>query len=705
MPGELYIGGEGVARGYLGRPELTAERFVPDPFDSGRLYRTGDKVRWFADGRLEFLGRIDHQAKIRGFRIELGEIEAVLAAHGAVREVVVLAREDQPGDKRLVAYMVGREWPLDVEALRAHVGAKLPEYMMPSAFVVLEVMPVTPNGKLDRKALPAPDLGALSQRAYVPPRTEAEELLAGIWSQVLGVERVGIHDNFFELGGHSLLVMKLVARVRQVLAVELTVRAVFEAPTLGALAEVTGRTTGVVAPALVPVARGGELEASFGQQRFWVLAQMAEHDAYDMSYAVRIMGDLDEAALARAVDALVARHEVLRTTLAERDGAVVQRIAPAHAGVLAVVDVGSYEAAQAYCREAAKRPYDLTTGPLFAPELVRISGEDHVLLVRMHHSVGDEWSTGVLGQELIALYAGQALAPLPVQYADVAAWQRRWLAGDVLAQQLAYWRGQLTGAAPLELPADRPRPAVLGTQGQTVKRTLPAALGRALEAVGHAHGTTPFMTYLAAFYVLLHRYSHQADLSVGTAVANRGRTELDGLIGSFVNTVVLRADLAGNPRVAEVLAQVRHVALGAYAHQDVPFERVVEELRVPRDLARSPLFQVMFVHHRGGERWAIPDLAVEDVALGSDVAKFELTLTITEGPDGIACAIEFNTKLFDAATIERMIGHYATLLAGIVADPARRIGELPLLTAAERQQMLVEWNATSRDYPQDACVH
>ncbi|MDX2086542.1 MAG: amino acid adenylation domain-containing protein [Kofleriaceae bacterium] len=706
VPGELYIGGDSVARGYLGRPELTGEKFVASPFGRGRLYRTGDLVRWLADGVIEFVGRIDHQVKIRGFRIELGEVEAALLRHATVRDAVVVAREDSPGDKRLVAYVVGRDGMPDVEAIRTHASSLLPTYMMPSAFVVLEALPMTANGKLHRKALPAPDLAALSQRAYVPPRTETEELLAGIWMEVLGVERVGTHDDFFQLGGHSLLVMKLLARVRQTFAMELTVRAVFEAPTLGALAQRLGRSAGHEAlPPLVPLERGGELEASFGQQRFWVLAQLAELEAYDMSHAVRIDGALDVEALAQAVDALVARHEVLRTTLAEVGGQVVQRIAPARAGVLARVEVGSYAEAETYCRAVVQRPYDLTTGPLFAPVLVRISTGEHVLLLRMHHSVGDGWSMGILWRELAALYQGHELAPLPVQYADVAAWQRAWLAGDVMARQLAYWRERLTGAESLDLPTDRRRPAVLGTRGVTVERALPSALGRAVTALGRAHGATAFMTYLAAFNVLLHRYSRQDDLSIGTPVASRGRAELDAVIGYFVNTVVLRTDLSGNPSFAALLDQVRDVSLGAYAHQDVPFERVVEELRVPRDLGRSPLFQVMFVHQRSEASAPIPGVTFTDLDLGRETAKFELTLTLTEGPDGISCAIEVNAELFDASTSERMLGHYQTLLEGIVAGPSRPIGDLPMLTDGERQQLLVAWNATARDYPRDMCLH
>jgi amino acid adenylation domain-containing protein len=725
VPGELLLGGDQLAIGYVNRAELTAEKFIANPFGAGRLYRTGDLVRWAADGTLEYLGRIDHQVKLRGFRIELGEIEAVLARHANVREVVVVVREDVPGDKRLVAYVVGREL-VDVEALRAHAATALPDYMVP-AFVVLDALPLTPNGKVDRKALPAPEQTS-TQRAYVAPRTDVEALLAQVWCELLGVERVGVHDEFFELGGHSLLVMRLVARLRTTLGVELPVRAVFEAPTLAALAEAIGRASGGAAPALVPVARDGALVASFGQQRFWVMAQLAEGAAYDMSQVIRLRGALDEAALGRAMDALVARHEVLRTTLTEVDEVVVQRIAPARAGMLRIVEASSYDAARAYCAELLARPYDLAAGPLFAPELVRIarlgsaearSGadatrrsiapDDHVLVLRMHHAVGDEWSTDLLWQELGALYQGRTLAPLAVQYADFAAWQRAWIAGDVLEQQLGYWRTRLTGAATLELPTDRPRPPVLGIDGVTVERTLPAALGRALDAVARAHAATPFMTYLAAFYALLHRYSQQEDISIGTPVANRGRAETDALIGYFLNTVVLRADLAGNPSFAGLLGQVRDVALGAYAHQDVPFEKVVDALRLPRDAGRSPLFQAMFVHRRLGEAndasW-LPGISEETVELDwRQAAKFELTLVVTERADGVVCSLEANADLFEAATLARMLGHFETLLEGISAAPARAIGELPLLTTAEQQQVLVDWNATARTYPREVCLH
>ncbi|MDX2093751.1 MAG: amino acid adenylation domain-containing protein, partial [Kofleriaceae bacterium] len=458
-------------------------------------------------------------------------------------------------------------------------------------------------------------------------------------------------------------------------------------------------------PPLVPTARDGAIEASFGQQRFWVLAQLDERDAYDMSLVFRIGGVLEVSALARALEGLVARHEVLRTTFAEIDGLVVQRIGPARAGVLEVIDAGSFDAAYAFCHAAVRRPYDLTTGPLFEAVLMRLGAEDHVLLLRMHHIVRDEWSAGVLWRDLDALYQGRVLPALPVQYADFAAWQRRWLEGDVLAQQLTYWRGRLIGAEPLELPTDRPRPAVLGTRGAMLAHAIPAHVGGGMEALGRTHGTTPFMTWLAAYYVLLYRYSHQTDLSVGTPVAHRGRAETDAMIGYFVNTLVLRADLANNPRFTDLLAQVRDVALGAYAHQEAPFERVVEALRVPRDLARTPLFQTMFVVNRTEAEPTLAGLEVQGIELPHEVSAFDLTWFVEQGEDKVVFHVEYNTDLFDRSTIERMMGHYQQLVEGILVDATQTIGALPILNAHERQKLLVDWNATARDYPRDTCLH
>ncbi|HEX8696157.1 MAG TPA: amino acid adenylation domain-containing protein, partial [Longimicrobium sp.] len=617
VAGELFIGGEGVARGYLGRPALTAERFVPDPFGAGpgaRLYRSGDRVRWRADGQLEFLGRIDEQVKVRGYRIEPGEVESVLLEHPAVREAVVAAREDVPGTKWLVAYVVGEGGAKpDPAALRAHLAERLPDYMVPGALVALEALPLTPNGKVDRRALPAPARGAARAGAYVAPRTAAEEVLAGIWSVVLGVERVGAEDNFFELGGHSLIATRVVSRVRGALGVELPLRAVFEAQTIRALAgrveELQRGGAGVEAPPVVPVPRGGELPLSFAQQRLWFLDRLEPGSAvYNVPVALRLAGELDAAGLAWALTEVVRRHEVLRTTFgAGADGEPVQVV---HAPVpvrLPVVDLSALDEAARealagrLAREEAARPFDLARGPVLRGTLLRVGAEESVLLFTMHHIASDAWSMEILQREVTALYGARVrgedahLPELPVQYADYAVWQRRWLEGEVLDRQLGYWKERLAGApAVLELPTDRPRPAVADPRGGSASFTLPDEVSRALRELSRREGATLFMTLFAGVAALLSRYAGQPDVVVGTPIANRSRGETEDLIGFFLNTLALRIDLSGDPSVRELLGRVRETALGAYAHQEVPFERLVDELDVERSLGHTPLFQVLF---------------------------------------------------------------------------------------------------------------
>jgi len=734
VPGELCIGGVAVARGYLNRPELTAERFIPDPFaplpgggtggDGARLYKTGDLVRYRADGNIEFLGRVDHQVKVRGFRVELGEIEVALSQHPAVGEAVVLARED--GNKRLVGYVVpeGEQSP-GVTALRGFLRGRLPEYMIPSAFVVLESLPLTPSGKVDRRALPAPD-GARPEleAVYVAPRTPMEELLANIWAQVLGIGRVGVHDNFFELGGHSLLATQLISRLHEAFQVELPLRDLFESPTVAALAECVEEAQqtaqGLQAPAIEPVPRDGELPLSFAQQRLWFLDQLEPGSPlYNVPDAVRINGPLDVAALERSLNEIVRRHEVLRTTFPTVDGKPVQVIAPDLTIPLPVVDLTGLPEAERepealrQAREQARRPFDLARGPLLRARLLRLGEEDHVALMIMHHIASDGWSTGVLVQEIAALYDAfshdrpSLLPELPIQYADFAHWQRNWLQGEILEAQLDYWKQQLKGLPPLlELPTDRPRPALQSFHGAHHTFILPKSLSEACKALGQQEGATLFMTMLAAFQTLLYRYTGQEDISVGTPIANRNRAELEGLIGFFVNTLVLCTDLSGEPSFRELLKRVREAALGAYAHQDLPFEMLVNALQPERDLSHTPLFQVMFILQNAPmEALELPGLTLSQLEVGTGVATFDLTLAIGEGPDGLSGALEYNTDLFDAATIQRMVGHFQTLLEGIVADPDQPISTLPLLTETEGHQLLVEWNDTATDYPQDRCIH
>ncbi|HEV2757814.1 MAG TPA: amino acid adenylation domain-containing protein, partial [Actinomycetota bacterium] len=721
VPGELYIGGAGVARGYVNRPALTAERFVPDPFSGhpgARLYRTGDRAGYLPDGNVEFLGRVDHQVKIRGFRIEPGEIEAYLLAHEAVRDAVVVARSDG-GDKRLVAYVVG-----DVGTateLRAHVAKTLPEYMVPAHFLVLDELPLTPAGKLDRAALPAPDGRPELGVAYAAPRTPEEEVLAEIWCEVLGLERVGIHDDFFQLGGHSLIATQVVSRVRDALSVELPLRALFESPTVAGLAAHVMHGEARELPPIEPVPRDGELPLSFAQHRLWFLDQLVpDSPEYNVPHALRVRGTLDVDVLARALSGVVARHETLRTTFGTVDGEAVQVIHAPEEIALEVTELDHLdranrvpEAERIAAAEAA-RPFDLERGPLLRARVLRLDADDHVLLLNMHHIVSDGWSTAVFTRELSALYdahrAGQParLPDLPLQYADYAAWQRRWLARDVLERQLGYWRERLAGVAPvLDLPTDRPRPAVRSGRGATVSFDVPAGTLAALRALGRSHNATLFMTLTAAFQTLLSRYSGSDDIAIGTPIAGRTRAEIEDLIGFFVNTLVLRTDLSGDPTFGELVDRVRDVALGAYAHQDVPFEKLVEELHPQRSLSHTPLFQVMFALQRAGsdDVLTLGDAELEGFALDATTAKFDLTLSMVEDGDAAAGAVEYDCDLFERDTVERMVNHLTNLLAAVAADPSRRLSELDLLSEPERRHLVAELNDTAADYPAGRCVH
>ena len=729
VPGELYIGGVGVARGYLNRPDLTAERFIPDPFSGepeARLYRTGDLARYLPDGNIEFLGRVDYQVKVRGFRVELEEIEAVLSQHPAVRQAVVLAREDEPGEKQLVAYVVPEgEARLDVGVLRGYLKKKLPAYMVPSAYVVLDALPLLPSGKVDRRALPAPEGARLEpETAYVAPRTPVEEVLAELWARTLGVERVGIHDDFFELGGHSLLATRLVSRLRQTFQVEIPLRDLFETPTVAGLAErvevALRADIGLEAPPIEPIPRDRELPLSFAQQRLWFLDQLAPGNLfYNIPMAVRLTGRLDVEALERSLNEILRRHEVLRTTFRAEGGKPVQVIAPELRLTLPVEDLSHLPEAereaeaQRRVQEEAQRPFDLTQGPLLRVRLLKLGEEEHIATVTMHHIISDAWSMEVFLRELAILYEAfsqgrpSPLPDLPIQYADFAHWQREWLQGEVLERQLAYWKEQLKDQPlMLDLPTDRPRPAIQSWPGATKRFALPLELSKKLRALSREEGVTLFMTLLAAFQTLLYRYTGQTDISVGTPIANRNRAEIEGLIGFFVNTLVMRTDLSGDPSFREVLKRVREVTLGAYTHQDLPFEMLVEALQPERDLSHTPLFQVMFVLNNAPEKaLELSGLHLSPLDVDRGTATFDLTLSLTERPEGLDGYIEYNTNLFDAATIERLVGHFQTLLEGIVADPGQSISRLPLLTEAERRQMLVEWNSTSAPYPQDQCIH
>ncbi|NMO23051.1 non-ribosomal peptide synthetase, partial [Pyxidicoccus fallax] len=729
VPGELCVDSVGLARGYRHQAGLTAERFVPHPFSDvpgARLYRTGDRVRWLADGTLEYLGRFDLQVKLRGFRIELGEVETALSQHPSVREAVAVVREDAPGDKRLVAYVVAQEGDtLDTLALRTFLKQRLPEHMVPAALVTLDALPLTPNGKVNRQALPSPEGAQAAQaREYVAPRNRTEEQLAGMWAELLHVERVGVDDDFFELGGHSLLATQVVSRLQASFGVELPLREVFEAPTvaklaarLQALASAGGTAAG--APALTRVERTGSLPLSFAQQRLWFLDQFQPGSPfYNLPMAIRLSGALDMAALERGLRELVRRHESLRTTFRTENGAPVQVISEEAALAFDLVDLSTLPPAQCesevrrLIRETALHAFDLASGPLLRIRLLKRSEQEHVLVANMHHIVSDGWSLGVVVREFGALYSAfhegrpSPLPELAVQYADFAAWQRAWLETGALRRQLDWWRGQLEGAPQvLALPTDHPLPAVQTFRGATLPVRLPRALSDAVNTLAQREGVTPFMVLLAAFQTLLSRYSGQEDLVIGTPVAGRNHVGTEGLVGFFVNTLALRARPSGDKSFRALLAEVKDAALGAFANQDVPFEKLVEELQPTRSLGHSPLFQVMFsLQNTPMPEQALPGLTLRPVDMDLGVAKFFLTLALDELPDGYAGVFEYNSDLFDAATIQRMASHQLRLLEAVVAAPEQLLCDLPLMSPEERHQLLVEWNDTAADYPRDTPV-
>jgi amino acid adenylation domain-containing protein len=728
VPGELCIGGDGLARGYLNRPDLTAERFVPDPLGEGeRLYRTGDLARFLPDGAVEFLGRIDQQVKIRGFRIEPGEIEAVLASHPEVGGAAVIVRGEGP-DKRLAAFLVGVGG--DEQDLRPFLEERLPPYMVPSSFVWLDALPLNPNGKVDRRALAAIEPEKAGEpESFAAPRTPTEELLAAAWAELLGRERVGVDDDFFDLGGHSLLATRLFSRLRDLFGLELPLRVLFEAPVLADLAawidEARQEAGGTRVPPVEHVewGPGDRIPLSFAQERLWFLDRMEPGGTfYSVPAALRATGRLDLAALRAALDGIVRRHESLRATFHQEEGEPWQRFEAGARAPMPVVDLTALPSgrrepeALRQARAEAARPFDLEHGPVLRMLLLRMHPEEWVMFVNMHHIVSDGWSVGIFIRELAALYGGHAaggqLPELPVRYSDFVAWQRRWLSGEVLDAQIAWWKQELAGASTLlELPTDRPRPPVQSFRGASRPMILPAELSAGIRALGRREGGTLFMTLLAGFLALLHRYTGQEDVLVGSPIANRVRPEVEGLIGLFVNAVTLRGRLGGEPTFREFLQRVRAAALGAYAHQDLPFERLVQEMQVERSLARHPLYQVVFsLLNTPGGMLELPGIILEPLDLEGGTAKLDLLLSFTdddtEGAD-LGGGWEYSTDLFDGATVERMSGHLRTLLAAAVSDtdPGRRIADLPLLTEAETLQLLGEWNDTADTSPGDLCLH
>ena len=724
VTGEMYIGGAGVARGYLNRPELTAERFLRNPFSAtpgARMYRTGDLARWRVDGNIEFLGRNDFQVKIRGFRIELGEIEARLLEHPEVTEAVVTAREDSAGDKRLVAYCVAAA-TIDASVLRAFLGSRVPDYMVPAAYVFLEALPLTPNGKLDRKALPAPATEAYFTRRFEAPLPGLETSVAAIWSALLGHERVGRQDSFFDLGGHSLLAVQMFSRIRQALALELPLSALFAAPVLAAFAEALSQAAASTLPAILRADRSGRLPLSFAQQRLWFLAQLGEvaDVAYHQPMNMRFVGALDGTALQRALDRIVARHEALRTVFDVVAGEPEQRVLPEQGSHFLLVQhdlrgrPDAEQALQQLMQEEASAPFDLRHGPLIRGRLIRERDDQYVLLITQHHILSDGWSMGVLLDELSALYgafvggAPDPLPPLPVQYADFAVWQRSWVSGRVWQQQAAFWK-QALAAAPelLDLPTDRARPLRQDYRGERISFSWGAPLTQGIAALGQRHGTTMFMTVLTSWAILLARLSGQEEIVTGTPTANRGRKEIEGLIGFFVNSLALRVDLSGAPTVAVALTRVKALALAALQHQDIPFEQVVDLVRPARSLAHNPLFQVMFGWQNAPRGLlAMPAVVVTPAPESPhQTSKFDLGVSLWQRDETIEGTLEFATALFDRSTIERFLGHWRCLLQAMVSNDSLPVQRLPLLSDAEQQLIVQQWNRTDTELPRHDALH
>ncbi|MBW4630835.1 MAG: amino acid adenylation domain-containing protein [Iphinoe sp. HA4291-MV1] len=715
VPGELHIGGDGLARGYFNRPELTAEKFIPNSFSdkpAARLYKTGDLARYSPSGEIEYLGRIDHQVKVRGFRIELGEIEAHLSQHPAIQNTVVVVRDYQTDFQQIVAYIVPqKEQTLTVTELRDFLESKLPNYMVPRAFMMLEALPLTPNGKIDRTALPAPDLTQqLPQSNFVAPSTPIEEMLALIWVDILGVEKVGIHDNFFTLGGHSLLATRVISQVRQVFEVELPLRRLFEEPTIAGIAKDIEKATiaglGLETQPIKRISRSQELPLSFAQQRLWFINQLQPgNSAYNISSAMRLFGWLNMAVLEQSFNEVVRRHEVLRTTFTTRDGQPIQVIVPTFTFRLPVVDLQELpiDLREAevlrLAHEQAQQPFDLTNGPLLRVTLLQQTQTEHALLLTMHHIISDGWSIGVLIREITVLYETfshekpSPLAELPIQYADFAVWQRQWLQSEKLETQLAYWKQQLGGRLPvLELPTDRPRPTIQTFSGARESLVLPKTITEKLKALNQRQGITLFMILLAAFGTLLFWYTEQEDIIVGTDIANRNQAETKGLIGFFVNQLVLRTDLSGNPTFLELLERVRKMTLEAYTHQDLPFDKLVDALNPKRELNRSPLFQVKIVlNNTQIPSLELPGLTISPLKVENKTVQFDLLLELNETEQGLFGVWKYNTDLFDTVSIVRMSKNFKALLGKIATQPEAKLNELKtILSEADKQQNLAQ---------------
>ncbi len=720
VAGELYIGGKGVASGYLNRPELTEERFIRNPFESrnSSLYQTGDLVRYLPDGNIEYLGRLDEQVKIRGFRVELGEIEIAITSHSQIKQCIVAPHKEN-GQNSLIAYIVLNSVMEDdlLNELNGYLLQKLPSYMVPTAFVPLESLPLTPSGKVNRKALSLSSNSVVlhAKSSYVAPTKAIELQLTSMWSELLDVKQIGIHDNFFLLGGHSLNGAQLMARIKNHYRMDLPLRSLFKHPTIEELAklvEVTLKQEQSLIPMLTKQEPGETIPLSFAQQRLWFLDQLIENKAtYNIPVALKLTGRLNEAALERSFQKLVNRHESLRTYFTAVEGEPQQVVTP-YLFTLERYDLE--EEAIEWISRKAMEPFDLTKLPLMRVALVALTPAEHVLLITMHHIISDGWSLDIMVRELNQFYNHYAYEKpllfdeLPVQYVDYTLWQRSWLKGDVLQNQLSYWHEQLKGATGiLNFPTDKPRPAMVSHRGKVYQRMIHKNLASGLKSLGEKHQVTLFMTLLSLLQVLLYRYSHQEDIVIGSPMAGRKEKDVEGLIGFFVNTLVLRGNLADRPTFAELLEQAKETTLQAYGHQDIPFEQLVDHFKVNRMLDRHPLFQVMLVlQNTRAQRVNLEELEAALFPIDYQFSKFDLTFSFIEHEWGeLGLTIEYATDLFYDSTIEKMADHFVNLIAAVIENVDKRIDDLNLLTESDRCTQLIEWNDTFKDYPRDKTIH
>ncbi|MCJ8273573.1 MAG: amino acid adenylation domain-containing protein, partial [Psychrosphaera sp.] len=736
VPGELYIGGAGLARGYLNQDELTEAAFITHSLvKNQRLYRTGDLVRWLPDGQLEFIGRVDHQVKIRGFRIELGEIETRINQNHELNEAVVVVLSDDNGEKQLVAYVtfaVDEEDEYDededeekeeqratIERIKTGLKSALPDYMVPAIFVILEKMPLTNNGKIDRKALPAPGEEDRQKQEYVAPTGELQQALCQMWQEVLSLQQVGVEDDFFELGGHSLLATRVVSRIRQEMAVEIPLRILFEQPTITALAqEIETLESASVLPPIEKIGADEDKLLSYSQQRLWFIDQLEGGSSqYNMPVAFKMDGELSEQAVRQAFEQILLRHEVIRTRLISEQGLVVQQVQQQYELPLSMVDLTDLsedeqaQRIQQMGKEDAALVFDLSKDILLRVTLLKLSEQKHVMLFNMHHIASDGWSMALLVNEFSQLYSAfregrdNPLEPLSVQYVDYANWQRKCFEGELLEQQLGYWTEQLAGIPAIHsLPLDKPRPAQQSFNGKISQYKIEAPLTKQLNALCKQQGVTLFMLLQTAFSVLLGRYSNEQDIVLGSPIAGRVHQDVEPLIGFFLNTLALRTNLEDNPGFSDLLQTNKKMILDAYSHQIVPFDMLVEALKPPRSLSHSPVFQVMFVLQNNEQNeLELSGLTLTPVTQQSNIVKFDLELSVTE-TDGILNTVWlYNNDLFFADTITQMAQSFEVLLEGIVKTPAQSVATLPLLTATQTDQLRVEVSKTQ--YPQNTLLH